>query len=195
MINIRKVKTFHVKDFGTIEVIKDNNKTEYIMNGFKIDRFELLALADEQEDEDTAWKIMDIASKLYHWQGDDTFNCLYGAVAMDIVRHFTRDELYYHSVFKENYSKIRNGKVVKRKTDGHNIPDAWVMDTDNNVIPVEIKLNKFDAKALKQLNRYMITYNSVKGIAVAKELSVKLPDNIEFISFPELKPVENNKNK
>ena len=101
---------------------------------------------------------------------------------------FQKNEFYYQKLFKENYSKIRKGQVIKNKNDGHNFPDAWV-EENGYIIPVEVKLRKFDPKALKQLLRFMKAYGSLKGIAVARELSVKLPHNIEFISFSELEAV------
>ena len=185
---MNELQIFNNEEFGSVRTVTKDGKKEYFVNGVKIDRFKLLAMACEEESEDNAWELMHIASIIFHPQDDETFNCLYGAVAMDITRRFMQNEFYYQSDFKNNYAKIREGKVVKNKTDGHNIPDAWV-ERNGYIIPVEIKLRKFDKNALQQLNRYMKTYGSIKGIAVARELSIKLPKNVEFVSFSELEEV------
>ena len=182
------LQIFDNAEFGQIRTVVKDGKTEYIVNGVMIDRFKLLAMACDEDDEDNAWEIMRVASIIFHPQDDDVFNSLYGAAAMEIVRNFKKDEMYFQNIFKENYSKIRKGKIIKNKTDGHNIPDAWV-EEDGYIIPVEVKLKKFDKKALEQLVRYMKAYGSLKGIAVARELCVKLPHNIDFISFSELEVV------
>ena len=52
-----------------------------------------------------------------------------------------------------------------------------------------MKLNGFDGKALKQLERYMKVYKCEKGIAVGRTLNVKLPQNIEFVFLSELEGV------
>lgn len=186
---MNELKIFENNEFGEIRTVTEGERTDYFVNGVMIDRFKLLAMACEAENEDEAWELMHIASILFHSQDDKTFNSLYGAVAMEITRSFIQNEFYYHGVFKKNYSKIRDGKVIKNKSDGKNIPDAWV-ERSGYIIPVEIKLNKFDENALQQLERYMKTYGSKKGIACARELSVKLPKNIEFISFSELEKAD-----
>lgn len=48
---------------------------------------------------------------------------------------------------------------------------------------IEIKLNRFDENAKKQLQRYMNFYKSEYGFAMARELTTILPDNITFIQF------------
>ena len=186
---MNELQIFNSNEFGQIRTTEINGKTEYIVNGTMIDRFKLLAIACDENNEDNAWEIMRVASIIFHPQDDDVFNSLYGAVAMEITRKFKNDEMYFKNIFKENYSKIRNGKIIKNKTDGHNIPDAWV-EEDGYIIPVEVKLRKFDQRALNQLLRYIKAFGSSKGIAVARELAVELPHNIEFISFSELEVVD-----
>ena len=182
---MNELQIFENEERSEIQIVTKDGKKEYFVDGVKIDRFKLLAMACKEENKKNAWELMRIASIMFHPQDDKVFNCLYGAVAMDIARNFTKNEFYYHTIFKKNYSKIRDGKVVKNETDGHNIPDAWV-ERNGHIIPVEIKLGKFGRKALQQLNRYMKVYRSTKGIAVARELSIKLPKNVEFVSFSEL---------
>ena len=187
--SVNNLKIFNNEDFGDVRTTEINGRTEYVVNGTMIDRFKLLAIACDENNEDNAWEIMRVASIIFHPQDDDVFNSLYGAAAMEITRKFKNDEMYFQNIFKENYSKIRKGKIIKNKTDGHNIPDAWV-EEDGYIIPVEVKLRKFDQQALNQLLRYIKAYGSSRGIAVARELAVELPHNIEFISFSEWEVLE-----
>lgn len=86
--------------------------------------------------------------------------------------------------FETNYKKHLGDewKITKIKNNPKHIPDFWVT---NGVItvPVECKKTKFDGAALRQLERYMNYYGCIKGIAVAGELTVKLPKNIKFINY------------
>lgn len=164
--------------------IKVNGKYEVFINGIKIDRFYLLSLAANANTKKEAWDYMNLASKLFHPLHDEIFNTLYSSVAIDLIAFNKKDEFFYQELFKSNYSKIRDGKIISRKNNIHHVPDAWVLK-NNDYIPVEIKLEKFNNKALQQLKRYMDFYNCDKGIASARELTVKLPDNIEFIPFSE----------
>jgi len=92
----------------------------------------------------------------------------------------TEKEVY--EWFESNYKKHLGDEweITKIKNNPKHIPDFWVA---NGVItiPVECKKIKFDAVALRQLERYMKHYRCSKGIAVARELTVKLPQNIKFI--------------
>lgn len=76
-------------------------------------------------------------------------------------------------------------KLIRKKNNSKHIPDAWV-EQDGEEIPVEMKLNDFDAKALKQLRRYINVYKKNKGIAIGRKLTVELPSDIRFISLEEL---------
>lgn len=165
------------------------SKNQFEKEEICIDRFELLSVAYKCEKESDAWYAMRLASILFHPLDDITFNTLYGITAMAIAKKFDKNEYYYQRLFKEKYCKIRAGEIVAAKTDGKNIPDAWIKR--NGVkIPVEVKIYDFDKKALKQLLRYMKAYNCENGIAAARNLSVALPPNIEFISFEELEKVK-----
>ena len=171
-----------------IEVIGD---TKYLLiNGEKINKFELLALASKisNKDKKTAWEVLKLASMLYHPEDDFAFNELYGAVAMDITRKSIERECDIYSRFDKNIKKLfgSNARVIKKENSPRHIPDRWV-SIEGNIMPVEIKLHKFDRRALSQLKRYMDFYNCTHGIAVAKTLDVNLPENITFISIDELK--------
>lgn len=95
----------------------------------------------------------------------------------------SRYELYYQGLFKKNINKcIPNAKIINKKVIDKNYPDAWVAIGEEE-LPVEMKRDKFNEKALQQLQRYIKVYQTNRGIAVAPKLSVSLPDNIIFIPF------------
>jgi len=186
---MKELQVFKNKEFGQVRVIERNNTKTLLIDDEEIDKFKLLALASKIgiEDEEAAFNLLNIASILYHPEDDFAFNELYGAVATEIVRNNIEREADIHCKFNKNVNKIfgANAKVVKIKNNARHIPDAWV-DIDGEKIPVEIKLNKFGKNALIQLQRYMHFYKCAHGIAVAKKLTVKLPNNIIFISIDEL---------
>ena len=99
-------------------------------------------------------------------------------------------EFDIHQLFRENYSKVAAGKVVKVKCDPHNIPDAWVEIT-GVCIPVEMKLHNFNQAAVDQLRRYIDFYKVPvavfpRGIAVGASLTATLPQDMIFISLQDL---------
>lgn len=95
----------------------------------------------------------------------------------------SRYELYYQGLFKKNVDKcISNARIITKKVIDKNYPDAWVAIGEEE-LPVEMKRDKFNEKALRQLQRYMKVYQTNRGIAVAPKLSVSLPDNIIFVPF------------
>ena len=90
-------------------------------------------------------------------------------------------EVDVHEWFFKNCSKVLDGYfLTKRRNHEKHQPDAWAIK-NGKYVPVECKLGEFDAKALKQLLRYMDFYKTDEGIAVAKELCCELPPNIKFV--------------
>jgi putative transposon-encoded protein len=174
-------------------IMKDGKYEGIEIDGIKLNRFDLLALASETafDDEKLAWQIMNIASIMFHPQDDKTFNVLYGAVAMDIARKNYVTEASLYPLFEKAVKKLfgNNAEIVKKSNNPKHQPDAWVR-IENQYIPVEIKLHSFDKKALSQLQRYMNFYNCKQGIAVGNSLMVDLPENIIFISINELEEVK-----
>lgn len=81
---------------------------------------------------------------------------------------------------------IEGSKVIDKTPDSKHMPDIW-LEIEGKEIPVEVKLNKFDAKAKEQLARYVNFYESSKGVAVGRELTTELPNNMMFISIKELR--------
>jgi len=167
----------------TFQVVEEKNELEIYIDGEHIDRFHMLALALKAKNEDSAWLILKNASILYHHRGDVVFNELYEATIEKIARNFDfKNEFYYQDLFKEKAEELGYGKIASHKDNPKHKPDAWI-DRNGELIPVECKLSDFDTKALKQLARYMTFYHAEHGIAVARNLTIELPDNIEFIPF------------
>lgn len=145
------------------------------------------------KDRREAMEFMSLASKLYHPADCDAFNELYSAVAYRVTYETTKDEFYWQEEFKNNINYIiPNSKIVNKKSNGRDIPDAWV-DVNGLLIPVEVKLGGFNIKAKKQLMRYMKAYNCGMGIAVAQELTTELPENILFISHKTIEKASKNR--
>ena len=159
------------------------------MNDLKNEYVYLLLAALDAKTKEEAWQIMNATSILYHPTDDHVFNNLYAAVAMELTRLDTVNEFTYQELFKRNYNKLNKGEIINRKNNKTDIPDAWVK-RNNEYIPVEVKQYKFNNKALEQLQRYIKVYKCKKGIAVAQELDVNIPDNIEFISIKELQDLD-----
>ena len=167
----------------------DSGKMECYLNGIFADRFWILSYVLEQETPEEARAMLNIAERLFGKLGDEVFNKLYFAVQNTVMDRFwnygAKNEFYYQKMFNETYSKIRDGKVVTHENDGKNIPDSWVM-IGNDLYPVEVKREKFDVAAMRQLTRYIKAYKTKGGIAVGKTLKTILPPNVEFISISEL---------
>ena len=60
-------------------IMKDGKYEGIEIDGIKLNRFDLLALASETafDDKKLAWQIMNIASIMFHPQDDKTFNVVY----------------------------------------------------------------------------------------------------------------------
>lgn len=92
-------------------------------------------------------------------------------------------EFSLHKKFRENVNILIPGsKIFKHKDNKAHHPDFWI-DLNGEVYPVEIKLQKFDNMAKRQLLRYMYFYKKNKGFAVAPILKTELPENITFIEL------------
>lgn len=121
-------------------------------------------------------KCLDIPQTHYlHWcVAESLFNNLNG---------FRLLEKDVYQWFKENYKNVLGDdyEIVKHKNNNHHMPDFWVLYNHSEIIPVECKLNNFNLPALRQIKRYMSYYKCNKGIAIASECNVQLPNNILFI--------------
>lgn len=104
-----------------------------------------------------------------------------------------KDELYYQELYKQHIKLIHpEYELTRRESINNKFPDAWLKDCKNEFIPMEMKKDKFNNKALKQLLGYMNTYKCDKGIAIGRTLDVDLPDNIEFVSLEKIINISHN---
>lgn len=138
-----------------------------------------------QQDIDDAIKLK---NKILFESNINSLSVMLSYTIMSGIHKITEQDVYV--VFKEKYKKIlgNNCSIINVKNDPHHIPDFWV-EINSEKIPVECKLYNFNKKAMDQLNRYMNVYNCKHGIAVGSKCTVKLPENIRFISIDELKSV------
>ena len=109
------------------------------------------------------------------------------ALAIAFSYRSMRDNLYEEDIYKYFIHKYKDflgadWNIVERHNDAKHKPDFWVSNGVENV-PVECKLRKFDNKAKSQLLEYIDVYDCEHGIAVARELTTDLPDNIKFIQI------------
>jgi len=190
---LTNLQIFKNDNFGEVRVKeKDNgNIHSLIIGDQEVDRYKMLAVASKlaSEDKEKAWNIMKIASILFHPQDDWVFNELYSCTAMDITRVTSQNEFNLHSEFNKKINKLfDNAELLDKKNNAHHQPDSWIKIKDKE-IPVEMKLDSFDTKALDQLLRYMNFYKTEMGIAVGSDLKVDLPKNIIFISKDEIENV------
>ena len=162
----------------------------YYVNGLRIDKYDLIVAAAMAHNTEYAEEILEVADRLFGRYTDDiNYNVLRQTVYENIIyEEIFKDELYYQSVFKSHVKEILGEEynIVDIKSDGRNIPDAWVSNGTEN-IPVEMKIGTFNKKALSQLQRYLNKYKCNKGIAIGKEPSVEIPNNIQFIDISEVK--------
>ena len=159
-------------DYGIFVDSKDTARTDELVHK---------ALLTSTDNLDEALSIVDEAffEKDCPW----IESCVRETVMAWYINSRPREQEVY-TWFKEKYkSKLGNNyQIVKRATDGKNIPDFWVFN-GTDTVPVECKLHSFDKNALKQLQRYMTVYNCQTGIAVGSSLTVELPETIIFIGF------------
>lgn len=117
----------------------------------------------------------------------ESFVWLCAGIKFEVYSHFTGrlGEIgRVHSWFKENAGDAIPGATIvsRRGRQGIGKPDFWV-EIEGLLYPVECKL-RFDNKALKQLQRYILGWNTFKGFAVAPEVKCGIPANITFIQCP-----------
>ena len=170
-------------------VTKDGAPQHIVIQGITFDKFDLLSAATSiaGRDNDAAWEVMYLASCLFHPEGDLVFNNLYAAVSLYVTWCGDVTEASLYPKFNMAIAHLSDGRArpIEVDMDQRHRPDAWVRIGEDNV-PVEMKLGNFNSAALKQLRRYIGFYGSPGGIAVGKQLTTCLPDNITFISIDEI---------
>lgn len=149
----------------------------------------ILSLVMIEEDYNTREKYFCFAANLFTGSECTYFWHLYNAVRIFNAwekKNERNNEYSLQNAFKECADKVIGGsKVIKGPYDRHNIPDAW-LEINGEKIPVEVKLNAFNQKAIDQLNRYVSAFGSKYGVAVARELTCELPKNYIFVSSDEV---------
>ena len=84
-----------------------------------------------------AEEILEVADRLFGRYTDDiNYNVLRQTVYENIIyEEIFKDELYYQSVFKSHVKEILGEEysIVDIKSDGRNIPDAWVSNGTENI--------------------------------------------------------------
>lgn len=174
-INLNNEKYTVFKNLhGDNMIIKNHNGL--ILNKYWF--LEMMAMCDNKK------SLFDLNRAIDYLQNkwSDSFEMMRQYVFCSKLKELMHDEFYYQDLFKKKAEELGYGKIVDHKDNQKHKPDAWISRNDE-LIPVECKLYNFDAKALKQLTRYMTFYHASHGIAVARELTVSLPENIEFIPF------------
>lgn len=84
------------------------------------------------------------------------------------------NEAAFSKVFKSFLSQfIPGAELVHKKSDGINIPDAWVL-VNGELCPVEIKRGTATHKAVSQLLRYIQSYQCKKGFLVAQDITASI---------------------
>lgn len=163
---------------------KDMSGKFYMLDDFYFNKYtflDMMALADTSK---KLFETQDLMYCLFSDEVDDGLFQIVHSIIFEYLKSHKKHESYYQELFKSEMEE-EGIEVVKRKNDPHHIPDAWIK-CDQFLIPVEVKLGKFNKKALEQLQRYMNFYKSKFGIAVGKTLTVELPDNIFYISHEAL---------
>lgn len=149
----------------------------------------------ENEEKKKAIELLKLVSEVNACLQCDELNSVLFGIWEYCIRETQKTEFYYHWLFNKYIGDIITGcKPVKRRNDGRNIPDSWV-EIEGNVLPVEVKFNNFDKRALNQLLRYVKTYKTIFGIAVARNLTVELPLGIWFVSIADLEKKHREKQK
>lgn len=186
----QKITTYDNAGVGEVRLIsKDGVPQHIVIQGVTFDRFGLLAAAVRagSSDNKAAWEIMNLASCLFHPQDDSVFNSLYAAAALHITWAGDITEASLYPKFNKTIEHLSGGRArpIEVDMDQRHRPDAWVRIGEDSV-PVEMKLGNFNRAALKQLRRYIGFYDSPGGIAVGKQLTTCLPENITFVSIDEI---------
>ena len=156
-----------------------------------VNKYDILAMADcyladgySKEKYRKAKLLLRFAKASLVEEDETTFWCLYEAMLMNLIwiKNVSTSEYALQDLFKKKVKDLFSpqAEIIKVATKKRNYPDVFVKLKDE-IIPVEVKLDLFDSKALKQLQRYMAIYKTTRGIAVAKTLDVSLPNNIRFI--------------
>lgn len=171
-----------------VAIIEESGYPKYLMlDNAKIDKFELLALAEKVSWDDPIQgrEILRMATGIFCSENDWVFNEICDAVTLSVLGRIAsrNSEYWLHGFFKKNVKDIlgEHVDIVDGPRRQRHQPDAWV-SVNGKLLPVEIKKGSFNKTALNQLMRYIKVFEAKQGIAIAEELTVELPPNIIFVS-------------
>ena len=109
------------------------------------------------------------------------YNAMLGYIGEIRKQETSENEL--QKKFFDNLSSYIPGAVrVFKKGTEDDKPDGFI-EINNKILPVEVKKESFDYRALIQLSRYIKRFECSQGIAVAKNLICKLPEHVIFIQM------------
>ena len=160
---------------GYIEFIEIRNK--------KYSFYDILGMSYKAIDIEYSEKLMLLAYMVFY---DNPLydKSIFQAVIIAIISTHPNNEYHIYDFFRRAYKYIFGFNMILEKViSTKNIPDFLMKDINKGaLIPVEVKLNKFNERAKRQLLRYIRVYKASYGVAIGRELTTPLPSNIRFIS-------------
>jgi len=173
-------------------IYEDGKFSSFLMDGEEKSLFDILTDIKKfiyEDAMDSAKKLLKTYKPLIFASGDDNLIEYYHSIQFEYFywRHSAKEsEFKYQKLFKDKVENLYpEYKLTTMEHNPEHIPDAWV-EKSGEKIPVEVKLRSFDKAALRQLERYIAAFQTKEGIAVARDVTVELPENIRFISLEEL---------
>src|SRR5699024_1708766 len=183
----------YLKGSSSYGVIYEDGKfSSFLMDGEEKSLLDILTDIKKfiyEDAMDSANILLKTYKPLIFASGDDNLIEYYHSIQFEYFywKHSSKEsEFKYQKLFKDKVEILYpEYKLTTMKHNPEHIPDAWV-EKSGEKIPVEVKLRSFDKAALRQLERYIEAFKTKEGIAVARDVTVELPENIRFISLEEL---------
>lgn len=170
--------------FKNEEYTKDGLEKELAIFGLSCFYLAIAVDASEGNNDSLSKRFFGLADDLGYHGESWAYNTIRNSAMADVV--FTKNrrdtEARYYDLFEKHLHKVfdESTKVIEGHSNAKNKPDKWI-EINGVEIPVEMKKGEFDAKALKQLQRYMSVFNSVAGVAVGSHMTVDCPTNVIFV--------------
>jgi hypothetical protein len=177
-----KIENFHI--FKNEDYTQDGFDHELSQFGMACLWLAIAVEADEGNNSFLRKEAFKIADSIGYRGESWAYNTLRNSAMVDIAHswHLEHNEARYYGLFEKYVKDLlgKNASIAEGKNSAKSRPDKWV-EMYGAEIPVEMKNGDFDAKALKQLQRYMKEFNSKVGIAVGKSITVDCPSNVVFV--------------
>jgi hypothetical protein len=148
--------------------------------------FEYLAAAVDSNTKLDAWNLMREAREhavrlnLYTMG----FANLYGACVTEITWRFQDTEYQSYPRFKDALSSLLPGAKIVTPPKKYRLRPDFFVERDGLISCVELKRRIFTQSSVKQLSRYMQTYELPTGYAVAPKLTGVLERGMMFLQWP-----------